>query len=246
MSKKNKLIRFAEMKTMPNVVQFHFGNLSSGFHPLRGKWRQEFFRNNHPLVLELGCGKGEYTVGMARRYPDKNFVGVDIKGARMYVGATQALEEKLSNAAFLRTRIDFINALFAENEVDEIWITFPDPQKEKEKKRLTSPLFLKRYAHMLRPDGIIHLKTDSTLLHDYTLQVIRDENHVIHHATNDIYTTVQEPDHVLRTIQTTYEKRFLGMGMPITYVSFTLRKGYGLDQKVFPLNELEDGTLHAD
>jgi tRNA (guanine-N7-)-methyltransferase len=238
MSTKNKLQRFAEMKTMPNVVQFHFGNLSEGFHPLRGKWREEFFRNPNPVILELGCGKGEYTVGMARRYPEKNFVGVDIKGARMYVGAVQAVEEKLNNAGFLRTRIDFINALFAEGEVDEIWITFPDPQKEKEKKRLTAPIFLKRYAHLLRPGGIIHLKTDSVLLHEYTLRVIREEGHQLLHATNDVYTTVEDPDHVLRTIRTTYEKRFLGMGMPITYVSFTLKEGYGKDARIFPLTAI--------
>jgi tRNA (guanine-N7-)-methyltransferase len=117
------------MKVMPNVVQFHFGNLQAGFHPMRGKWRSDFFKNNNPVILELGCGKGEYTVGMARRYPDKNFIGIDIKGARMYVGATQSINENLTNAGFLRTRIDFINALFDRNEVDEIWITFPEPQK---------------------------------------------------------------------------------------------------------------------
>lgn len=220
---------------MPNVVAFHFGNLAQGAHPLRGKWKSEFFRNNNPLVLELGCGKGEYTVGMARRFPDKNFIGVDIKGARMYIGATQAIESNLTNAAFLRTRIDFINALFDENEVDEIWITFPDPQKEKEKKRLTYPMFLQRYWHVLKPEGIIHLKTDSVLLHEFTLRVIRDEQHTTLEATADIDATVKDENHVLRTIQTTYEKRFRGMGMPITYVSFQLRKDYAKDIKVFPL-----------
>lgn len=239
MSSKNKLIRFAEMKTMPNVVQFHFGNLQQGFHPLRGKWKQEFFRNDQPIVLELGCGKGEYTVGMARRFPEKNFIGIDIKGARMYVGAVQALKEKLDNAAFLRTRIDFINAVFAENEIDEIWITFPDPQKEKEKKRLTSPLFLKRYAHLLKPGGIIHLKTDSVLMHEYTLSLIKEEAHIQIEATNDIYNSINDAGHVLRTIQTTYEKRFLGMGMAITYVSFRLKEGYGINEKIFPLDSIE-------
>jgi len=223
---------------MPNVVQFHFGNLSNGIHPLRGKWKSEFFKNDKPLVLELGCGKGEYTVGMARKFPDKNFVGVDIKGARMYVGATQAIEENLHNAAFLRTRIDFINALFAEHEVDEIWITFPDPQKEKERKRLTAPLFLQRYWHILQPEGIIHLKTDSVLLHQYTLRVMKEDAHRPIFSTADIYNTIQEEDHVLRTIQTSYEKRFLKLGMAITYIAFRLREDYARGVKIFPLTIL--------
>jgi tRNA (guanine-N7-)-methyltransferase len=237
-AQQNKLQRFAEMKTMPNVVQYHFGNLKEGFHPLRGNWSRDFFKNDKPIVLELGCGRGEYTVGMARRFPDKNFIGVDIKGARMYIGAVQALQEKLDNAAFLRTRIDFINALFGEGEVDEIWITFPDPQKEKPKKRLTSHLFLKRYWHLLKPGGLINLKTDSQLLHAYTLRVIKEEEHIPVHVSDDIYTTVKEPEHVLRTIQTAYEKRFLGMGMPITHVSFRLKDGYAKDVKIFPLTEI--------
>jgi tRNA (guanine-N7-)-methyltransferase len=235
----NKLERFAQMKTMPNVVQYHFGNLKQGFHPLRGNWAKDFFKNNNPVVLELGCGKGEYTVGLAKRFPEKNFIGVDIKGARMFIGAMQALEGKLGNAAFLRTRIDFINALFGPGEIDEIWITFPDPQKEKPRKRLTSPLFLKRYAHLLKPGGIINLKTDSVLMHEYTLGIIKEEGCTQLHASNDIYNTVKDPDHVLRTIQTTYEKRFLGMGMAITHVSFQLKEGYGMDEKIFPLTEIE-------
>jgi len=227
------------MKVMPNVVQFHFGNLQAGFHPMRGKWRSEFFKNNNPVILELGCGKGEYTIGMARRFPDKNFIGIDIKGARMYVGATQSVNENLSNAGFLRTRIDFINALFDRNEVDEIWITFPDPQKEKERKRLTAPGFLKRYYHLLKPGGIIHLKTDSVLLHQYTRSVVKTEglNEIM--ATDDVYATISEPDHILRTIQTAYEKRFLGMGMKITYVSFRLPSGYCEGEKIFPLSVME-------
>lgn len=229
------------MKAMPNVVQYHFGNLKQGFHPLRGNWSRDFFKNDNPIVLELGCGKGEYTVGMARRFPDKNFIGVDIKGARMYIGAVQAIEGNLHNAAFLRTRIDFINALFAPGEVDEIWITFPDPQKEKPKKRLTSPLFLKRYAHMIKTGGIINLKTDSVLMHEYTLSVIKEDCHTQVHASNDIYTTVKDENHVLRTIQTAYERKFLGMGMPITHVSFKLKEGYARDEKIFPLTEVGNG-----
>ena len=224
---------------MPNVVQYHFGNLQQGFHALRGKWSTDFFKNDKPIVLELGCGRGEYTVGMARRFPDRNFIGVDIKGARMFHGARQSITENLHNAAFLRTRIDFINALFAPGEVDEIWITFPDPQKEKPRKRLTSPLFLQRYAHLLKPGGIIHLKTDSVLLHEYTLSILKEEGCRPLHASNDIYNTIKDPDHVLRAIQTTYEKRFLGMGMAITHVSFQLPDGYAKDEKIFPLREIE-------
>ncbi len=224
---------------MPNVVQFHFGNLRNGFHALRGNWSRDFFKNDKPIVLELGCGKGEYTVGMARRFPDKNFIGVDIKGARMFVGARQAIEGNLNNAAFLRTRVDFINALFAEREVDEIWITFPDPQKEKPRKRLTSTLFLQRYAYLLKPGGIINLKTDSVLMHEYTLSIIKQEGCEQIHASNDIYTTVKDPEHVLLTIQTAYERKFLGMGMPITHVSFRLPKDYAKNEKIFPLTEIE-------
>lgn len=227
------------MKTMPNVVQYHFGNLQAGFHSLRGKWNKDFFRNDKPIVLELGCGKGEYTVGMSRRYPHKNFIGVDIKGARMYIGAAQATDEQLINAAFLRTRIDFINAIFGENEIDEIWITFPDPQKEKEKKRLTSPLFLKRYSHLLKPEGIIHLKTDSMLMHEYTNTVVREEQHRLITSTNDIDRDVPDENNVLRAIQTTYEKRFRREGMPITYVSFRLKSDYGKDEIIFPLTILK-------
>ena len=240
MSKLNKLERFAEMKEMPNVVQYGFRDLEKGgLHALRGKWKTDFFKNEKPLVLELGCGKGEYTVGLAQRYPDKNFIGVDVKGARMHRGATLAIRNKLDNAAFLRTRIDFINALFDENEVAEIWITFPDPQKEKAKKRLTSPGFLVRYAHLLVPGGIIHLKTDSVLLHEYTKEVIAEEGHELIMASDDIYGDGIPRDEALTTIQTAYEKRFLGEGMKITYVSFRLKKGYGADAKIFPLTEVE-------
>jgi tRNA (guanine-N7-)-methyltransferase len=236
--KQNKLQRFAEMKEMPNVVQYGFADMeANGFHALRGKWKKEFFKNENPLVLELGCGKGEYTVGLAERYPNKNFIGIDIKGARMHRGATIALRKGLTNAAFLRTRIDFINAIFDKNEVDEIWITFADPQKEKPRKRLTSPLFLSRYAHLLMPKGIIHLKTDSVLLHESTLEVIASEGQEIIECSNDIYGDGKERDEVLTTIQTTYEKMFLEKGMKITYISFRLKDGYAKDAKIFPLTE---------
>ncbi|CAN5231380.1 tRNA (guanosine(46)-N7)-methyltransferase TrmB [soil metagenome] len=239
MSNKNKLERFAEMKEMPNVVQFGFRDVEKiGLHPLRGKWNSDFFKNRNPLILELGCGKGEYTVGLSERFPEKNFIGIDVKGARMHRGATIALDKGFSNAAFLRTRIDFINAVFDEREVDEIWLTFSDPQKEKPRKRLTSPLFLVRYAHLLKPSGIIHLKTDSILLHEYTLEVIEEEGHSIIECSNDIYGDGNPKAEILTTIQTAYEKRFLGEGMKITYVSFRLKEGYGADAKIFPLTEI--------
>ncbi|GAB4146972.1 MAG: tRNA (guanosine(46)-N7)-methyltransferase TrmB [Bacteroidia bacterium] len=219
---------------MPNVVQYQFTDIASGPLQLRGKWNDEFFKNNHSLILELGCGKGEYTVGLAERFPEKNFIGIDIKGARMHRGAVKALNQQLHNAAFLRTRIDFINAAFAPKEVDEIWITFPDPQKEKERKRLTAPGFLKRYSKILKPGGKIHLKTDSLMLHEYTLEVIRNEGLHQEIANNDIYHTPETEGTVLREIKTTYEKIFLGEGKPITYVRFTLPEGYGDDAKIYP------------
>lgn len=229
------------MKTMPNVVQYGFRDLEkTGFHSLRGKWKQEFFKNDHPLVLELGCGKGEYTVGLAARFPEKNFIGIDVKGARMHVGASDAIERNLSNAAFLRTRIDFVNALFGEKEVDEIWITFPDPQKEKPKKRLTAPGFLARYANLLVPEGIIHLKTDSVLLHEFTNSVIAEEGHSLIETTYDIYGDGKTHADLLTTIQTTYEKRFLREGMKITYVSFRLKPGYAEGKKIFPIHAEEE------
>jgi tRNA (guanine-N7-)-methyltransferase len=237
--KMNKLQRFAEMKEMPNVIQFGYRDVENiGLHPLRGKWKGVFFKNENPIVLELGCGKGEYTVGLAERFPNKNIIGIDIKGARMHRGASISIAKGLKNAAFLRTRIDFINAVFEKGEVDEIWLTFSDPQKEKPRKRLTSPLFLVRYAHLLCPNGIIYLKTDSVLLHEYTLEVIAEEGHQIIECSNDIYGDSKNHDEVLTSIKTAYEKRFLSEGKKITFVSFRLKEGYGADAKIFPLTEI--------
>lgn len=232
----NKLERFALMREMPHVLHFGFRDLQSGFHPLLGRWGKDHFKNDHPIILELGCGKGEYTVGLAQRYPDKNFIGLDVKGARMFIGATQCVQQNISNAAFLRTRIDFINAIFGEQEVDEIWITFPDPQKEKERKRLTHPRFLKRYARILKPGGIVHLKTDSQLLHEFTKEIIQQENLIPICADSDVYNTSQKLDSVLTEIQTTYEKKFRKLGMSITYVSFQLPTGYGANEPIFALD----------
>lgn len=224
---KNKLARFAENKTLPNVFQPTREQALEGFH-LKGKWRHEVFRNENPIVLELGCGKGEYTVGLAKAFPEKNFIGVDIKGARFWFGAKQALTEQLHNAAFLRTQIELIDCFFAKHEVDEIWITFPDPQIKyrRTKHRLTHPDFLQRYQKILKPDGIIHLKTDSEFLHGYTLGYLQGAGHSIISAHHDIYGAPEyEPGTpLLREIQTYYEGLFSAKGKTITYIKFQLNK----------------------
>lgn len=188
---KDKLRRFAENETFPNMFQAQYIDLEreNGFS-LKGEWRRDFFKNNNPIVLELGCGKGEYTVGLGRKYKDKNFIGVDIKGARMWRGCKTSIEENLNNIAFLRTHVQIIDKYFSEGEVDEIWITFCDPQLKKSNKRLTSPRFLDIYSRILKPGGIIHLKTDSQELYHYTLEeVLIPNNYKIHYNTNDLYST---------------------------------------------------------
>ena len=182
-----------------------------------------FFKNDNSLVVELGCGKGEYSVGLAQKYPQKNFLGIDVKGSRMWQGATQAIDQKLDNVAFLRTRIEFIEWCFGSDEVDEIWITFPDPQikKKRAKNRLTHPVFLERYSRILKKDGLIHLKTDSQFLHGYTLGIIEGNHHVLEDAEHDIYNAqLQRPD---MSIKTHYENLFLDKDMPITYLRFRLQ-----------------------
>lgn len=219
---KDKLRRFAENLTFRCMVQPEFEEVFRTDFRLKGRWHEDFFGNPNPVVLELGCGRGEYTVSLAERYPDKNFIGVDIKGARMWRGAKTATEQKMRNAGFLRTRIEFIDSCFAPGEVDEIWITFPDPQlrKGRVKKRLTAPEFLTRYARFLRPDGPIHLKSDCRHLHDYTRTVAEGNSLPIEARNTDIYGTGFADD--LLSIKTTYEKRFLTQGVPITYIRFSL------------------------
>ncbi|HPV56712.1 MAG TPA: tRNA (guanosine(46)-N7)-methyltransferase TrmB, partial [Tenuifilaceae bacterium] len=175
---KNKLRRFAENETFENLFQPTMSDVMNGDFHLKGKWRSDYFKNSNPIVLELGCGKGEYSVGLAKMFPEKNFIGADIKGARLWRGAKTAVEEKMSNVAFIRTRIEHIASFFAPEEVDEIWVTFPDPQprEKKSKKRLTSSRFLNHYAKFLKPNGIVHLKTDSQALHAYTKAVIEYNN----------------------------------------------------------------------
>ncbi len=218
MGNKNKLQRFAENRTFTNLFQYTFDDLKNGF-PLKGKWR-DFFKNNHPIILELGCGKGEYTIGLAEKYPNKNFIGVDVKGARLWRGLKNAREKELDNVAFIRTQIDLIHFFFGKNEISEIWITFPDPQikKKNERKRLTSPKFLNKYREFLKPKGIIHLKTDALLLYDYTIEVIEDEGYNILFTNEDVYNSGINNE--VTSIQTFYEKKWLQYNTPIKYLQF--------------------------
>ena len=211
------------MAEFSNVFQPTFEDLKSGFS-IKGKWKSAVFKNDNPLVVELGCGKGEYSLGLSRKHPDKNFLGVDVKGARMWKGASDANNEGISNVAFLRTRIEFIEYCFAKSEIDEIWITFPDPQikKKRAKNRLTHPVFLERYSNILQDNGLIHLKTDSQFLHGYTLGIIEGHQHHLEDAEHDIYNAVLKRENM--EIKTHYEKLFLAKNMPISYLRFRLQK----------------------
>jgi len=217
---KKKLQRFAEMETFENVIQPEFDEVFGKDFKLKGMWRSQKFHNNNPVVLELGCGKGEYTIGLARRFPEKNFIGIDIKGSRMWRGARTALQENLTNVFFLRTRIEMINSFFGPDEVDEIWVTFPDPQLKKSKKRLTSSRFLTNYSRFLKNDGNINLKTDNTVLFNYTRELARVNDFKILMDTDDLYHS--EINNELLEIRTFYEQQFLEQGMKITYLCFEL------------------------
>ena len=219
---KDKLRRFAENLTFGCMIQPEFEEIFNRDHPLKGRWHKDFFYNDKPIVLELGCGKGEYTIALAQRDPDRNYIGIDIKGARMWRGAKTATENDMKNVAFVRTRIEFINSFFGEGEISEIWITFPDPQLKtrRAKKRLTAPLFLERYAQMLSKDGVINLKTDSQHLFAYTSAVIDHFALPCEVANDDIYGSGYA-DEVL-SVKTAYEQMFLERGLPITYTRFSL------------------------
>lgn len=222
---KNKLARFAENKTLENVFQPTREEALNN-HYLKGKWRSDIFKNEYPIVLELGCGKGEYSVGLAKAFPEKNFIGIDIKGARFWFGAKEAIEGRLRNVAFLRTQIELVDCFFDHDEVDEIWITFPDPQIKyrRTKHRMTHPDFLERYKKILKKDGVIHLKTDSEFLHGYTLGLLQGAEHEIISAHHDIYGAPEyEPGTpLLREIKTYYEGLFSAKGKTITYTKFRL------------------------
>ena len=215
---KNKYLRFRENETFTLLYQPAFEEVFRRDFKFKGMWREQVFHNNNPIVLELGCGKGEYTVTLALHSPEKNFIGIDIKGARLWRGAKTATEKQLQHVAFIRTRIDFIESFFAPHEIDEIWITFPDPQPKAARKRLTSPLFLTRYRKFLKPGGYIHLKTDSRLLHDYT-KALAVHNHLkVWESSTDIYGSGFAGD--VLSIKTHYEQLFLKKGIPITYLKF--------------------------
>ena len=218
---KNKLEKFAENATFPNFFQPSQVEVMENDFALKGKWRSDFFKNDNPIILELACGRGEYTVALAAKYPDKNFIGIDRKGARMWKGCKESIQAQLTNAAFLRTQIGLIKYFFAEGEVDEIWLTFPDPHSARSKtsKRLTSPLFLDFYKHILKPNGVIHLKTDSELLYEYTLEVIENLQYKVLEKNADIHaeTSINED----LQIQTYYETLWRKEGIPIKYIRFS-------------------------
>lgn len=219
---KRKLKKFAEVNTFNNCFFLSFEESSAEGLPLKGKWHSDYFKNNNPIVLELGCGKGEYTVGLAKRFPNKNFIGVDIKGNRIWTGAKTAVEDNMNNVAFIRTRIDFIDACFADGEVDEIWITFPDPQPQKTRvrNRLTNMMFINRYKKILKKEGTIHLKTDNEPFYDYTCEVIAENKLQLQDATNDLYADTTQRDEALTSIKTYYEKKFSDQGFKICYLQF--------------------------
>lgn len=219
---KKKLSRFRELESFDRVIQPPFEEVFGRDYSLKGLWRREVFGNDNPLILELGCGKGEYTVGLARNYPEKNFMGLDIKGARIWTGAKMAQDEGLGNVAFLRTRIDFVNSFFARDEVDEIWITFPDPQekKKRKKKRLSGAHFLNSYRSFLKNRGRIHLKTDNLELFQDTLELLRYNKLEVEVHSTDIYNEGWTDERI--SIQTYYEKGFLDRGNKINYICFRL------------------------
>lgn len=222
MGSKNKLKRFRDNEQFDNVIQPGREAVIQGLFPHKGRWN-DYFGNPNPLVLELGCGKGEYTLGLARLHPEMNFIGMDIKGARLWRGAKTALEEGLNNVAFLRSQIELVDRLFEEKEISEIWITFPDPQikYKRTKHRLTNRSFLMKYRQVLRDHGVLHLKTDSEFMHGYTLGLLHGMEQEVLYANHDVYRNEGSPEEVTG-IQTFYEKQYLEAGKPITYIKFRI------------------------
>ena len=221
---KGKLQKFAEMETFSNIFQYPFSVIENVPFEMKGHWREQYFHNDNPIVLELGCGKGEYTVELARLYPQVNFIGVDIKGARMHKGAKEALTAGLSNVAFLRTNIEIIDRFFAKDEVQEIWLTFSDPQMKNPRKRLTSTYFMNRYRHFLVDGGLIHLKTDSNFLFTYTTYMVEANRLPLLFRTEDLYHTdgIDEETRKILSIQTFYEAQWIARGLNIRYMKFHL------------------------
>jgi len=219
--KKKKLQRFAENETFKNMFQPSYDDVKDGYF-MKGKWAKDFFKNNNPIILELGCGKGEYTVGLAEKYPLKNFIGIDLKGARMWRGCKTSNEKSMENVAFIRSKINHIDKIFDKNEIEEIWITFPDPQPKTHRanKRLTSQQFLEKYKEILNQNGIIHLKTDNSFLFLYTLEIIQEYKHKLIFQTLDLYKSGITEDVIL--FKTFYEKMFLEKEIKIKYLKFSL------------------------
>ncbi len=224
MGSKNKLKRFRENDTFSNVIQPTREEIVANQFPHKGTWNSDFFKNDAPIVLELGCGKGEYTVALAKKFPNKNFIGIDIKGARFWRGAKTAMEEGIKNVAFIRSQIELIEGMFAENEVSEIWITFPDPQikYKRTKHRMTNAAFLARYKKILNAEGTVHLKTDSEFMHGYTLGLLHGAGHEVLYANHDVYKNEGSPAEVTE-IQTFYESQYLEVNKPITYIHFKIK-----------------------
>ena len=249
---KGKLAKFADMETYENVFQYPYSVVEHVPFEMQGHWHEQYFHNDNPIVLELGCGKGEYTVELAKLYPDRNFIGVDIKGARMWTGATQALNEKLKNVAFLRTNIEIIERFFAQDEVQEIWLTFSDPQMKNPRKRLTSTYFMERYRKFLIDGGIIHLKTDSNFLFTYTTYMVEHNHLPVIERTEDLYhsshlipeqsspTRSLSPltSHLL-SIQTHYESMWIARGLNIKYMKWQLPRNGELEEPDVEI-ELDD------
>ncbi len=235
---KGKLAKFADMERYENVFQYPFSVVDNVPFDMKGHWREMYFHNENPIVLELGCGKGEYAVELARRFPEKNFIGVDIKGARMWTGATQALNDGLKNVAFLRTNIEIIDRFFGEDEVQEIWLTFSDPQMKNPRKRLTSTYFLERYRHFLVDGGILHLKTDSNFLFTYTTYLVEKNQLPLLSRTEDLYGS-DDRDEIASSIQTYYENMWIERGLNIRYMKFLLPRTGELEEPdvEIPLDE---------
>lgn len=236
---KGKLQKFAEMETFPHVFQYPYGKLKNeGFH-LKGKWHTNFFKNTNPIVLELGCGKGEYTVGLAKLFPNKNFIGVDIKGSRIWAGAKQSFTEEINNVAFVRTNIELVDHFFEQNEVDEIWLTFPDPQMKKVRKRLTATNFMALYRRFLKPEGLIHLKTDSTFQYTYTLEMAKSNGFTLIENTSNLHGKGYTGE--VLSIRTHYEQQWLDRGINIKYLQFKMH----LKPLIEPDIEIEFDTYRS-
>jgi tRNA (guanine-N7-)-methyltransferase len=238
---KGKLAKFADMETYENVFQYPYSVIDDVPFDMKGQWHEQYFKNEHPIVLELGCGKGEYTVELAKLYPDMNFIGVDIKGARMWTGATQALNEGLKNVAFLRTNIEIIDRFFAEDEVQEIWLTFSDPQMKNPRKRLTSTYFMNRYRHFLTDGGLIHLKTDSNFLFTYTTYMVEKNHLPVEFRTEDLYhdDRIDDATKKILSIQTYYESMWIARGLNIKYMKWHLPRLCSLEEPDVEI-ELDD------